>query len=285
MSIHAYKTASAIAAELEMTRTTLPDGSFLLVEGPDDKRFWNKWISRSACSAVITGGKTTLLAALRRLDTAGFRGALGIADADFDRLRRTVCPSPNLAWTHTHDLEASLVQLGVARAVVQELGDIDRLHAFEDRERTTLEAALLERALAFGRIRCAQALYDPDLELSWLKVARFVDGTWSLRQAEIDRVAAAEGLAPALGAVATWFEAHAATDPWDLVNGHDLVDLLTAGLRGTFGALPAGRGPRDVAAALRLAVDSAELRGSPLFDAVQVWEQANVPYVVLRAMS
>jgi Protein of unknown function (DUF4435) len=285
MSIHEHKTAGTIVAELRMTRTKLPHGSFLLIEGTDDKRFWSRWIDQRTSTAIISGGKKNLLGALRKLDTAGFRGALGIADADLDRLRRTVCPSPNLAWTHAHDLETSLVQLGVARAVVQELGDIDRLHAFEHREGTTLEAALLARALAFGRVRCAQALHDPDLDLSWLKVARFVDRAWSVRQAEIDRVAAAEGLAPALGAVASWFDAHTATDPWDLVNGHDLVELLTAGLRGTFGSLPAGRGPRDVAAALRLAVDSAELRASPLFEAVQVWEQSNAPYVVLRAMS
>lgn len=285
MSIHDHKTAATIVAELKMTRTKLPDGSFLLVEGPEDKRFWSRWIDDRTCSAIISGGKINLLGALRRLDAAELRGVLGVADADLDRLRRTVRPSPNLAWTHAHDLEATLIHLGAARAVVQELGDPERLDAFEREQATTLEAALLDRALAFGRIRCAQAFHDPERDLSWLEVPRFVDRAWALHQTELDRVASQQGLAPALYALGPWLDAHAALDPWDLVNGHDLVELLTAGLHHAFGSLPTSRGSSDVSAALRLAVDSTELRRSALFHAVAAWEQANAPSAILRASS
>lgn len=285
MSIHHHKTATTIVAELMMTRTKLPDGSFLLLEGSEDKRFWSRWIDGRTCSAIISGGKINLLGALRKLDAAEFRGALGVADADLDRLRRTVRPSPNLAWTDAHDLETSMIQLGAARAVVQELGDIERLHAFERQEQTTLEAALLDRGLAFGRIRCAQAFHDPEHDLSWLRIPRFVDRAWTLHQTELDRVASEQGLAPSLHALGPWLVAHAALDPWELVNGHDLVELLTAGLHHAFGSLPASRGSSDVATALRLAVDSTELRRSPLFHAVQAWEQSNAPSAILRSLS
>jgi hypothetical protein len=283
VSIHDHKSASTIVAELKMTRAKLPHGSFMLLEGGDDKRFWNRWIDAQACSAIISGGKLNLLGALRKLDIARFRGVLGIVDADFDRVRCRVCPSPNVVWTHGHDLEATLIRVGAARAVVYELGDPDRLRAFEAREKATLEAALLDRALVFGHIRCAQALYDADIDMSWLKISRFVDRAWILDRARLDQVADEEGLGPAMTAVTPWL-ARAAVDPWDLVNGHDLVELLRIGLGSAFGSLPPSRGASDIAAALRLAVDSIELRRSPLFEAIEVWEEANRPHAVLRAL-
>jgi hypothetical protein len=95
----------------------------------------------------------------------------------------------------------------------------------------------------------------------------------------------AKGLAPALDALGPWFDAHAASDPWDLVNGHDLVELLTAGLRYAFGMLARSRGSSDVGTALRLAADSREIRRSPMVHTVQAWEQINAPHVILRALA
>jgi len=127
-------------------------GSFLLLEGEDDHRFWDRRVSQG-CELVIGDGKQNVEGAVRRLDTRRFSGALGIVDADFDRLQDRALPSPNLLATDAHDLECVLLRSPALDGVLAEYGDRAKIRRFEATQGGTVRDALLARGLIFGRLR------------------------------------------------------------------------------------------------------------------------------------
>ena len=79
-----YKNPGTLAAEIKMTRTN-HNGSFLVVEGIDEVRFWTPRLLAD-CEIVNGEGKPNVLGAVHRLDTMKFDGVLGIVDSDYDPL-------------------------------------------------------------------------------------------------------------------------------------------------------------------------------------------------------
>jgi len=124
----------------------------LLLEGEDDHRFWDRRVSQG-CELVIGDGKQNVEGAVRRLDTRRFSGALGIVDADFDRLQGRALPSPNLLATDAHDLECVLLRSPALDGVLAEYGDRAKIRRFEATQGGTVRDALLARGLIFGRLR------------------------------------------------------------------------------------------------------------------------------------
>jgi len=80
-----------------MLRTAF-SGSFLVVEGDDDSRFFSGRVAR-ACEIVIAGGKPALEGCFAKLDAQRFRGALGVGDDDCESLNGKATPSPNIVIT------------------------------------------------------------------------------------------------------------------------------------------------------------------------------------------
>ncbi|WP_089727874.1 DUF4435 domain-containing protein [Candidatus Thiosymbion oneisti] len=107
------KDAAHIENEIIMGRHT-HRGSFLLLEGEDDHKFWDRRVSQG-CELVIGDGKPNVEGAIIRLDTRRFSGALGVVDDDFDRLQGRALPSPNLLATDAHDLILAISNHGSTR--------------------------------------------------------------------------------------------------------------------------------------------------------------------------
>jgi len=57
MSLSEHKTPAIIETEILMQRL-VHKGSFLLLEGSDDSKFWNLYVVKDKCEKVICGGKT-----------------------------------------------------------------------------------------------------------------------------------------------------------------------------------------------------------------------------------
>ena len=72
-------------------------------------------------------------------------------------------------------------------------------------------------------------------------------------------------------------------DPWHVVRGHDLLEILRVGLRNVLGNLPATVGVKEIARALRLAMKPADLQSTQLWQDMQRWERLNEPFLVLAA--
>ena len=71
-------------------------------------------------------------------------------------------------------------------------------------------------------------------------------------------------------------------DPWDVCCGHDLIQLLSIGLRRYFGSCKAGEVlPRLIERSLRLAYERTHFAMTDLYAALRAWESANTPFTVL----
>ena len=74
-------------------------------------------------------------------------------------------------------------------------------------------------------------------------------------------------------------------DPWYVVHGRDMVEILRIGLRHTLGDIPASVGVEEIRRMLRAAMTPDDLQATQLWTAMRAWEVANHPYMVLAAGS
>ena len=71
-------------------------------------------------------------------------------------------------------------------------------------------------------------------------------------------------------------------DPWHVCCGHDLVSILSIGLRKAIGTLSSSDSNPDILArSLRLAIESSHFYKTNLYVSIQAWEKANTPFVIL----
>ena len=274
-----HKTPGILAAEIEMHRR-VHAGAFLVVEGKDDLRFWRRW-RHSDCELVDGEGKDKVVNGVRRLDSRGVRGVLGVVDSDYDTFRGEDLSSPNLVATDAHDLECVLCRSQALEAVLTERGDPSRIRRFEDDTGVAVRQSLLDRALVFGRVRLAATLWDDTQVMPELRVPRFLDEeTWIVDGAALmDAVVARSGRDRE-----TWenrVASFAGADPWFVARGHDMIEILRIGLRKVLGNMGAAVGRDDIAKDLRLAMSREYLEATRLWVGMRAWQDINHPYAIL----
>ena len=271
-----YKSPGTLVAEIKMSRMS-HDGAFLLLEGKDDIRFWRSR-RHSNCELVDGEGKPNVVGAIRRIDTARITGALGIVDSDYDFPTNPRAESDNLLHTDAHDLECLLCRSSALDKVLAEHGDAAKIQRFE-RAGIDVRTALLERALAFGRLRWA-ARARPAIALRGMAAPRFVDeNTWTVDGERLIRETVSD--ADARAAIKMRLAQLPDADPWYVAHGHDMVEILRTGIRRVLGDLPAHTKAKDIAALLRAGMSPEALRKTGLGAGVYSWQAANRPYSVL----
>lgn len=274
-----HKTPGILAAEIKMHRR-VHAGAFLVVEGKDDLRFWRRW-RHSDCELIDGEGKDKVVNGVRRLDSRGVRGVLGVVDSDYDTFRGEDSPSANLVATDAHDLECVLCRSQALEAVLAERGDPSQIRRFEDDTGVAVRQSLLDRALVFGRVRLAATLWDDTQVMPELRVPRYLDEeTWIVDGAALmDAVVARSGRDRE-----TWenrVALFAGADPWFVARGHDMIEILRIGLRKVLGNIRATVGRDDIAKDLRLAMSREYLEATRLWAGVRAWQDINHPYAVL----
>ena len=284
MDLREYKNPGDIEAEVLMMRQ-VHAGSFLLVEGVSDVRFWTPRVAEGLCEIVDGNGKPNVVGATLRLDTRHVRGVLGIVDDDWETLAGRPLPSPNLVATDCHDLECLLLRSRALERVLAEHGDRDKIRRFEDRAGASVRSALLDRGIEVGRLRWLAARDTWAYPFGNKGAQRFLEPSrWSL---DIDRM---HGDVVAAGAYASVEELRAAlaalpeADPWLVCNGHDLVATLLVGLRKVLGRMKATVGVDQLSALLRAAFEDAELEYGHLGREIRRWEDGNRHYRILRSV-
>ncbi len=274
-----HKTPDTLVAEIRMHRMS-HDGSFLIVEGKDDERFWTSR-RHAICELVDGESKPNVVGGIQRLDAASFPGVLGIVDSDYDTLNGISIESENLLLTDAHDLECLLCRSSALDKVLAEYGSRPKIERFENEAGTDVRIGLLERALAFGRLRWAAVRSDPMIRLREFRVRRFVDeNTWAVDYEELLRAALPDSPDDALALTRRIGELPEA-DPWYVVHGRDMVEILRTGLRYALGDIPASVGVKEIGKALRLAMTPGDLQATKLWADMRTWETANRQYMVL----
>ena len=280
-----YKTPGTLIAEIKMGRMS-HDGAFLLVEGNDDVRFWTPTARRHAdCKLVDGEGKQNVIGGIQKLDDANFAGVLGIVDSDYDPLNGIDIGSDNLLLTDAHDLECLLCRSSALDKVLAEYGNRSKIERFEDETGTDVRTGLLERALVFGRLRWAAARSHPMIDLGGFRVPQFVDEyTWIAASEEL-LCAKLPGSPDDSLELKRRVDELPAADPWYVVHGHDMVEILRTGLRRTLGDIRPNVGVKDIGRMLRAAMTPDDLQSTKLWTSMRAWEAANHPYMVLATGS
>lgn len=268
-----------VVAEIKFLRTQHA-GSVLVLEGRDDLRFWRSRCHHS-CQLIDGNGKPNVLLGLRRLDEIGFVGVLGVVDSNHDYLAGIPLGSNNLVATDAHDLECMLCRSSALDSVLAEHGDQEKIGRF-GRVHGEVRTALLDRGLVFGRVRWAVRELQPSWRLPALR--RFVDEkSWVVDEDGLIETTAGVNEAMSAAVLRRRVADLPRADPWHVVRGHDLLEILRVGLRNVLGNLPATVGVKEIARALRLAMKPADLQSTQLWQDMQRSERLNEPFLVLAA--
>lgn len=267
-----------LVAEIKMRRTLHP-GSFLVLEGKDDVRFWTSRCHRS-CRLIDGNGKNNVVRGLLRLDEIKFEGVLGLVDSNHDHLAGKPILSANIVATGLHDLECLMCRSSALISVLAEFGDREKVERFEQETGENVRTALLSRGLVFGRLRWATQQIDRSI--ASLPVRRFVEEeSWTV---DVDRlfVATADHIQ---GIDESTLRHQVAelpqADPWRVVNGHELIELLRIGLRKRLGALSTSTGVKEIGRLLRAAMTNEDLQSTTMWHDMRQWEASNETFRVL----
>lgn len=274
-----YKRPGTLIAEIQMKRAQ-GNCAVLVVEGPDDRAFWSPH-KAAECEVVVGEGKRNVIGCMVRLADEATHGILAVVDADYDVLMGVETEAPNVLMTDAHDLECMLCRAPALDKVVGEFGTAEKTRGLDVR------SALLERGLAFGRVRWALARLEQgtteDIELP--RVAPLLQQVVDQETWRVDGDRLRAKVQEVLGEDADLSDAIAKlpdADPWYVVHGHDMVALLRLGFLRVLGDMQSKQSDADIARSLRLATSSEDLRATTLGAEMQAWEKANPPYVVLR---
>lgn len=104
----------------------------------------------------VAHGKPKVIEAILELDRTGFRGALGIVDADFMALEQQESPSPNVLVTDLHDAECMMLASPALEHLLRELVDEKQVDSFKERVGSVVDH-LLSSGKATGYLRWASA--------------------------------------------------------------------------------------------------------------------------------
>jgi hypothetical protein len=275
------RTPEIIANELRMLKTQ-HSGSFLLVEGTSDRKFFSPYVDANNCKVIITEGKEKSLATIAILNASGFQGALAVVDTDYDQLMNNLALPPNAVRTDTHDIETMLLASPALDKLMTELGSVEKLGG------RPVRSLLLTSGTPLGYLRWLSANSGLSLRFEDLAVERFVDRrTLSLHRRDMVTAVKNNSRQHSLieEAILADLESLAVGghDPWHVCCGHDLICLLSLGLRSLFGSCNAvDVRPEVLEQNLRLAFEQAQFSTTGLFQTIRQWEKANQPYRILR---
>ena len=277
-------TSNEIANEIRMRRFQF-SGTFLIVEGRDDRLFMERFVSPTTCKIEVADGKQKVCDVIDILDKDDFDGVLGLIDADFDRIEGIPDRSKNLVMPECHDLIVMLVSSPALDRTLTELGSRTKLETFEE---NVLEA-LIERALPVGYLRLHSMREKLNLRFrglifsAWINHSSFVADTTKLIRTVKNHSQRPDLSSSVLANIIE--ELHGAKyDPYEICNGTDIIEILSIGLRRVLG----NRSAREVEsellkAFLRLAYSEQDFCSSSLKRDIEEWQSQKPEFQVLRS--
>ena len=281
------QTVYSIVNTARMMRTQYT-GTILIVEGSTDARVYGRLVSETECRLIPATGKDKAISALKLLENGGLDGVLTIVDADFWRLDGIDPNSSNLLLTDSHDLETMILYSDVLDNVLSEFGLASEINKLG----RPIRDILLESGLSVGYLRWLSSPTKDNLSLKFKELSfdKFVDEQTLrvsidnlIRELKINsRDSTLDENATKLKTMTLDGEGH---DPWQVCSGHDLVQILSIGLRNIFGN-PRGKSVtlEVVDGILRVAYNYSHFRLTRLHNSIKDWEKANPSFRVLHQM-
>jgi hypothetical protein len=279
-------TAHRVANDIRMIRSQYA-GTFLLVEGVKDIRFYERFIDQERCRLIIAHNKENAVGTLSILDREKFSGVLAIVDADFWVLEGISGDSPNLFLTDSHDLETMILDSPALEKFLTEYGSKNKIKTFTNQYGKDVREILLEGGISIGYLRWLSLQDSLALKFEDLPFNKFVDDkTLTVNEVQLIRVVKNHSQKHQLnerhiqGRMARLRnDSH---NPWHVCCGHDLICILSIGLRRAIGSYNAGEvEPEKIERALRLAYEQVYFLMTQLYKSIKAWEEVNNSFKVL----
>lgn len=259
-------------------------GCFLIVEGRDDRLFFEQFVDSGDCAVQVADGKSNVVEVIDILDADSFPGAVGVIDADLDRIEGYSWQSRNLIVLETYDLEALLIKSRALERVLVERGSSEKITGRTKPPREEL----IDAAVPIGCLRLHSRRSELTLKFDGMRYAKFVDRD-SLQTNVHDMVRDVKNLSRKsdLACDDTAREIRSiedtVNDPWLVCCGTDMVAILGIGLRKALGTNNAGAVKPDLLRTyLRLAYERQELIDSRLGRDLREWAERNPGFQVLK---
>jgi hypothetical protein len=277
--VREYIRASDIANEISMKRSFF-DGSFLIVEGVTDSKLYGKFTDRLTCQIIPAHSKDNVKIAVRDLALRrNYHRILGILDSDLEKLTGIPCRPPVFV-TDCRDSDTVMIRSTAFDHVLTEYGDPDKMYTFVNKY-GGIRDAVVESCYALGILMYVSDVNDHCLSFKDLDHAAFVDrrGLHTDVNKMVDTVIS-NSAGPKIDRKTLMAqlnkEMNNERDPWDVCRGHDMISVLSIGLRDVFGSYNC-RTIRtgELAGALRLAYDRETFRMTKLFRDTEGWCSAN----------
>ena len=281
-----YLTAADFANTIRLMRT-LNKGAVLVVEGLTDARVYKRFIDENTCKIIPVHGKENAVNALKILEDDNYEGILVIVDADFWRLDGIKPGSMNLLLTDTHDLETMILSNPeVIEKLLAEYGQNNRIKQLPG----PVVSIILENALPIGFLRWIASPSQDNLPLKFKNISfeNFVNQTkldiniGKLIE-EVKKNSGDIEIDEKLIKIKIKALKRKNIDPWEVCSGHDMVQLLTIGLRFVFG----NKKTKTITAGvlegiLRLTYENTYFCITGLYRSIENWEKTNPTYKVLK---
>jgi hypothetical protein len=275
-------TPSALANRVRQRRET-HKGSFLLVEGASDTKFYGQLIDRDCCQLLPPAqNRDKAIKVLEILQAAP--DVVAIVDKDFDELNGTLPAVPNLFFTDTHDLETMLLQSPALEKLLVEFGSEKKLAEFDG----DVRAVLLAAGCTIGYLLWVSLQDGLHLKFEGIDFPKFIDAaTLTIDETKLieevkKKSQRLELKTPELQQRLTHQKAPT-HDQWQVCRGHDLIHILAIGFRKMLGS----KQPNEVTVEilerdLRLAYERTYFRKTQLYVAIGNWQIDHPTYRVFK---
>lgn len=280
-----YQTGARVFNDVMIKRASSA-ATMVIVEGSQDSVIYRKVLEPdpARCRLIPAGGKDNALEAIEKLRQYCCPGVLAIVDADFWHLESMSAPGPDVLVTDKHDIETTMLSVGVLNRVLQALGSERELKRLDH----SVEEMLLASGLPLGTARwVASSRLKIDLTFKGLDFDKFINHDTldldidSMTQ-ELQRINPGKigNRSIMVKVVRDWLRRKA--DPWNVCCGHDLTAILAIGLAHIFGNRKGHNVNADaVFDAMADAFQSELFTRTELYRSVLEWESNNLGYVVL----
>ena len=264
-------------------------GSIVMVEGDSDARVYGRFTDKKNCRIIPAHGKSNVLIAMGIIERSTFEGILAIIDSDFSRLDCSGHESENVMDTDTHDLETMIICSKALDVVLDEFGSSARIKKLGK----PVRELLLKAAMPIGYLRWISSSKQDNLSLkfkdiSFYRVINTQNKTLSTNiDKMIEEVKRYSHNAPFENddlkiRIITLLKS-GKHDPWQVSRGHDVIHILTIGLRVVFGNRNAKNVTYDqVDRIMRIAFGYSEFSETKLFSLLKKWEDGNPDFRVLE---
>lgn len=286
-SLRTQLTLAARASEIRLLKQRYRDVCFILVEGETDRRLFEGLFRKDKCRVMGENGKSNVIEILRQLKRYSVNGVIGIVDDDFDSLNGISHDLENLFYTDTHDIETLIMCSPAFEKVINEFGDMNKIHIAERKKQMEIRDIILMLCLPIGYLRWISQKRLWKLNFRDLPIDEVIDEEKLLLKEDllIKKVLEKSGkidvdeqeINRELESIKKGKH-----NPWLVCQGHDLIDILSfLFIKKQFKHHWKDRA-NNIKGVLRVSYHISYFKNTKLFSRLIEWEKRNNGFILFE---